>query len=256
MAEEKLSAAKAVLICESVESGPEGEEELRSAFLRPWVTSDEYFGFLEHVSIQLLEGAVLRGSPEIFGINTYDDDWLSSPWFDLWSQIFAHGDERARDKSVEINAALANILDSREISLALMIPLAATCTHGFWEVLLTGRSELTYEQEEFLGSAAAGLRLYEVEPYMDIFPMLSVPSARILKELLDYSSGLPGLWTPKAILETLLENEHADAEIRSQVVSMLKSEDIGGWDQDDWEEHLSDYWTAEEIQEAISRCGE
>jgi hypothetical protein len=77
-----------------------------------------------------------------------------------------------------------------------------------------------------------------------------------LKELLDYSSGLPGLWTPKAILETLLENEHADAEIKSHVVSMLKSEDIGGWDQDDWEEHLSDYWTADEIQEAISRCRE
>lgn len=254
MKEEKLSAASAALICESVESGPEGEEELRSVFLGPWLSLDEYIGFLERVSSQLLEGAVLKGSPEVFGINTYDDDWLSSPWFDLWKQVLACGDEQERNKPVEIGTALANILDSRDISLALMMPLAATCTHGFWEVLLTGRSELTFEQEEFLASAAAGLRLYEVEPYMDIFPLLSIPSARVLKELLDYSSGLPGLWTPKAILETLLENEHADEEIRSQVMRMLKSEDTGGWDQDEWEEHLSDYWTDEEIQEAISRC--
>lgn len=254
MERSELTAKAARQICESSSDHHELMMALSSISESPWTAEDEYFQFLENVSIELLSSAAYS-KPEAFGWDMSDENWLRSPLFNLWKEALAKGDKQMRHKQIELEENLANTLDSEHIELLAAIPLASALCCGFWEALLTGVSELSFEQEEFLGYAIAALRSRDIEPPMDIFPILGIPSCRILREevLADWN-WFPELWTPRGILQWLLENPHADQETKSIVSRILRCEGMEDWEKDEWREHMNIHWTEAEISKALEKC--
>jgi hypothetical protein len=252
-----ITYQSAIDLCQSAPDEYEFSDRILTVSRGTWETAEEYYRFLQLVSIELLESSV-NSQAEVFGFNMDYTDWLSSPFLDLWALslvVYSEPDRRRIDLQ-ELEGNVSSALDPDSLELVAIIPLVAVQDYGFWEVLLSNaRDELTFEQEEFLGYAMGSLKTCDVETPMEIFPILGIPSPRILKEdvLADWR-WFPELWTPRGILQCLQQNKHVDGEIKSLVSRILRCEGMDEDEAEEWRDHADVEWSHDEITEALNWC--
>jgi hypothetical protein len=136
-----------------------------------------------------------------------------------------------------------------ELSLISLIPLATAYELPLFEALRNNvLDSLTEPQEEFLGYVAAMLG---PGYYDEAIPpeILSIPSSKIVSEILEDWTQYRDLWIPEHIIR-LLESPYADHKVKQLIALVLRGDDQN--DPDGWNEQVSDSWTDGEIAEALS----
>lgn len=140
----------------------------------------------------------------------------------------------------------------KELSLIMMIPLATAYELPIFESLRNRVIvDLSEPEEEFLGYMAAALA---PDYFDDTLPIeiLSIPSARVLCEILEDWLQYRDLWTPSALRSFLFYKDSAKyitGDVLGLIARVLKGEDP--YNPDEWESQKEEYWSDEEVQEIL-----
>lgn len=83
--------------------------------------------------------------------------------------------------------------------------------------------------------------------------LVNIPSSKILVEIFCEWRPLQDLWVPD-IIRKLLESDYVNNEIKGSISSRLKCEQIEEDLLEDWQSHLEEEWTSEDIEQVLTSC--
>ena len=252
--ESAIMSLRAALI-QAEEDDLDTDDVMRGFTNLEWQSDVEFLDFFEQISIEIAQSAARdpdQETAEIFGRPIYYGLSLGSPYFSLWEQAFKTSSPRLTEM-INIEEWETDIASEiEELSLIMLIPLAAAYEQPIFESL---RNRVVIDpseaEEEFLGYVAAALAPGYFEGTLPP-EILNIPSARVLCEILEDWSQYRDLWTPSIIEDFLSSRDSANyisKEVRGLIARVLKGEDP--YNLDEWERHREDYWTDDEVDEIL-----
>lgn len=225
---------------------------------REWKTEDELLEFFKQISIELAMTATqsnYQSTASLFGVYLPYNLGFDSPYQKLWEKAFHSNSQKFNEQisfrwqNTCIDGGIEWLLVSR------MIPLATLYEKPLFEQLRRKSiKSLTPEQEIFLSDLVDSMgsgAYYDGEMMPE--ELVNIPSSKILVEIFCEWRPLQDLWVPD-IIRKLLESDYVNNEIKGSISSRLKGEQIDEDLLEDWQSHLEEEWTSEDIEQVLTSC--
>ena len=226
---------------------------------REWKTEDELLEFFKQISIELAMTATqsnYQSTASLFGVDLPYSLGFDSAYQKLWEKAL-HTNSQKFKEQISFDKWQNTCIDGgvEWLLVSSLIPLATLYEKPLFEQLRRKSiKSLTPEQEIFLSDLVDSMGsggYYDGEMMPE--ELVNIPSSKILVEIFCEWRPLQDLWVPD-IIRKLLESDYLNNEIKGSISSRLKCEQIDEDLLEDWQSHLEEKWTSEDIEQVLTSC--
>ncbi len=226
---------------------------------KEWKTEDELLEFFKQISIELAMTATqsnYQSTASLFGVDLPYSLGFNSVYQKLWEKAF-HTNSQKFKEQISFDKWQNTCIDSglEWLLVSSLIPLATLYEKPLFEQLRRKSiKSLTPEQEIFLSDLVDSMgsgAYYDGEMMPE--ELANIPSSKILVEIFCEWRPLQDLWVPD-VIRKLLESDYVNNEIKGSISSRLKCEQIDEDLLEDWQSHLEEEWTSEDIEQVLTSC--